>query len=234
MDEWEVTKHPKSAELLFETSPSSRHIRRSENSTQDVVPVEDGDAVTPTLPLTNDLEGALQSLRDWLSTEAIRRVLEVCADSSYRILDGAYLSATFLDQKDKPPIRLQPHERTVIAPICYHDHWTLAIFALDENRICHYDSLRLPSDRIESVTLAFAKRLNSVNEWQFDDMDWPRQTNQSDCGINTLVAALYWFGDMEAPRTVNSQVWRFVFVVLLQPESKQNFTGKSDIAINSL
>lgn len=73
---------------------------------QDVVPVEDGDGVTPTLPPTNDLEGALQSLRDWLLTEAIRRVLEVCVNSSYRILDGVYLSATFLDQKDKPPIRL--------------------------------------------------------------------------------------------------------------------------------
>lgn len=208
--------------MLVQTSPSSRNIRQSEYSIQDVVPVEDGDAVSPTLPPTNNLGGAFQSLRDWLSTEAIRRVLEVCTNSSYRILDGAYLSATFLDQKDKPLIRLKPHERSVIAPIYYHNHWILAISALDEKRICHYDSLRLPSDRMESVTLAFTKRLNSVNEWQFDDRDWPRQTNESDCGINTLVTAWYWMADLEAPRTVNCQVWRFVFVVLLQPESKQN------------
>ncbi|KAL8798523.1 MAG: hypothetical protein Q9182_006596 [Xanthomendoza sp. 2 TL-2023] len=201
-EEREVKKHQQSAELLFEASPSSPNIRQSQSTATGVILVDNRNAATPTVPPTSDLEGAFQSLRGWLSTEAIQKVLEVFADSSYRILDGAYLSAALLDQKDKPPIRLQPHERTVIAPICYHDHWTLAIFALDEKRIRHYDSLRPPSDRIKSVTLAFAKGLNNVDEWVFDDMDCPKQTNQNDCGINTLVAALYWMAGLGLPRII--------------------------------
>ncbi|KAL8728509.1 MAG: hypothetical protein Q9166_005331 [cf. Caloplaca sp. 2 TL-2023] len=115
----EVKKHQKSAELLSEAPPSSPNIRQSKCSTQEAVSVDNGDDFASTGPPTNDLEGALRSLRGWLSTEAIQRVLEVCADSSDRILDGAYLSAALFDQNDEPPIRLQPHERTVIAPICF-------------------------------------------------------------------------------------------------------------------
>ncbi|KAL8835787.1 MAG: hypothetical protein Q9170_003181 [Blastenia crenularia] len=183
----ENKKYQKSAESLLEAPPAYFTIHQSELSPREVLGVDQDNNVISTEPPTNDLEGALESLRGWLSTEAIQRVLEVCADSSYRILDGAYLSAAFLDQKGKPSVRLQPHERTVIAPICYRDHWTLAVISLDKKRVCHYDSLGLPSEEIKTVTLAFAKRLNRVDEWKFDDMVFMRENRHHREGFSSLL-----------------------------------------------
>ncbi|KAL8830392.1 MAG: hypothetical protein Q9170_005749 [Blastenia crenularia] len=220
------------AEPLHEAPSSISRILRSRPMIREVLTDHTGYRLVLGDPLANDLDGAVRSLRGWLITEAVQRVLDVCADLSCRVLDGSYLSSVLSDQREKDAVRLQPHERTVLAPIHHHDHWTLVVFALDEKRICHFDSLRRPTGETKTAALGFAERLDDAGGWAFDEMDCPKQSNSSDCGVHVIVVALYWITALEAPRAINCQVWRFVFTVLLEADSGQASECRSGIAVN--
>ena len=147
LDKREVKKHKKSPDLSSDTSPSSTNIRQSECSTRYASIVDTCDDVTPTALQTSDLKGAIWSTDGWLSIAALRRVLDVCDTSYCRILDSAKLGPAI--SNPNPELISVSAEWTIIAPVLYVYHWTIAISNRD------YDSVRRPSAKVKDKVLAF-------------------------------------------------------------------------------
>ena len=93
-----------------------------------------------TLPST-DLDGALSSLQPqcWLSSTAIELVLSLCSSKSFRVFDPLVYDVGQPEIKNfKPTLS---NVQYALLPLYYREHWTLALFDLENHTIICYDSL---------------------------------------------------------------------------------------------
>ncbi len=130
---------------------------------------EDKGRIEPViLPPSNDVEGALDSLREgcWLSSTAIELVLAlfVSARSHVRVVDPSYISvADPLSVSRKPPLSVDDRKTLIVVPLLDRHHWTVAFLHLETGIIDHFDSLSMEPSRIETALLTFGQRLSHAH-----------------------------------------------------------------------
>ena len=179
----------------------------------------------PAMP-TSDLQGAISSLRPgtWLSSTAIQLTLEHCHAAGVRIFDPSFLSSA--SQKNLNP--LSPGDSTFIFPLQVNgNHWALIVVDTANVIAEFWNSLPNPKYEIEAQNAVYdlgrslrggSDRMSNdpaLTEWILAPQPCPRQDNSNDCGIYTIVFAMYRILNLPIPQSIDSHLWRQVLCVLL-------------------
>ena len=179
----------------------------------------------PVIP-TSDLEGAISSLRPGtsLSSTAIQLTLEYCHTAGVRIFDPSFLSSA--SQKSLKP--LSPGDSTLIFPLQVNgNHWALIVVDTANVTAEFWSSLLNPEYNTEAQNAVYdlgrslrgrSDRMSSdpaLTEWTLAPQSCPRQDNNYDCGIYTIVFAMYRILNLPLPQSIDSHLWRQMLRVLL-------------------
>ena len=169
-----------------------------------------------TLPST-DLDGALSSLQPqcWLSSTAIELVLSLCSSKSFRVFDPLAYDVGQPEIKNFKPT--PSNVQYALLPLYYREHWTLALFDLENHTITCYDSLPgQNSIAHKDALLKFANYLTvETFQWTFQYGSQAKQENFYDCGVFLLVTSLHIFAGSTCPLFYDCSLWRALFHALL-------------------
>ena len=170
---------------------------------------------------TTDLAGALSTLEPgkYLSASAVGLVLSTCCPDNARVIDSAYFN---LSANSATPSNLRPcgdHVAKVFLPIHHGNHWTLAILDRQAHIITHYNSLPTESafrDALDGALPIFMSKIAGDETFATVTYEELRtQKNSYDCGVHTLITALYVFADSAPSRCADTKLWRLIFRALL-------------------
>ena len=179
----------------------------------------------PAMP-TSDLQGTISSLRPgtWLSSTAIQLTLEHCHTAGVRIFDPSFLSSA-LQKKLKP---LSPEDSTLIFPLQVNgNYWALVVADTAHVTTEFWNSLPNPKCEIKARNALHdlgrslrggSDRMSNdpaLTEWTWAPQPCPKQDNSNDCGIYTIVFAMYRILNLPLPQSIDSHLWRQVLYVLL-------------------
>ena len=180
----------------------------------------------PGIP-TSDVQGALSSLRQagtWLSSTAIQLTLEHCHAAGVRIFDPSFLSSA----SEKNLKSLSPGDSTLVFPLQVKgNHWALIVVDTANDTAEFWNSLSNPKHDIEAQNavhnLGRSLRGGSDRmpndaapiEWIVTPQPCPSQDNSNDCGIYTIVFAMYRILNVPIPQSIDSHLWRQVLCILL-------------------
>lgn len=180
-----------------------------------------------TLPST-DLQGALSSLQPqcWLSSTAIELILSLCPSKSFRVFDPL---AYDIGQPKTRSFKPTPNNvQYALLPLYHREHWTLALFDLENHAITYYDSL--PRENVTAYRDALLKFANNFKtetfQWTFqygnqakqENFQYGNQAKQEnfyDCGIFVLITSLHIFAGSICPPLYDCSLWRALFRALL-------------------
>lgn len=181
---------------------------------------------TPQWPLadrlsTNDVDGAMHTLQpsNWLSTTAIQLTLDKCHTDGVRVFNPSFLSVT----TGKYLSRGTGEDRIWIIPLLFkEDHWTLITIDITTESVEFWNSLPTPEYEAEAQE-AVQDLERSLNDgachylhgvpgvnWSLTAKSCPVQINSSDCGVYTIVFALYKLLDITISQLINHYLWRQV------------------------
>lgn len=197
---------------------------------QDILDLPDSLTNTPDqerVPCSN-LAGALESLGPArkLSATAVELALASLLGEAVHVLDPLWFNVDAARIPGKMP-RLSSSIRCILLPL-YHSknqHWTIAIFHLEDVSIHHYDSI---SDRLrrdsEANLLALANALvpEKSGKWTIESKQLAQQTNVYDCGVFVLIAATYAVTGLKPPLTYDCAQWRMVLKALVSDTDMRN------------
>lgn len=177
---------------------------------------------------TSDLKGAKSSLRSgkWLSSTAIQLALEHCYTAGVRVFDPSFLSPA--SRKRLNP--LSPEDTTLLFPVNINgNHWALIVVDTEKVTAEFWNSLPDPKYQIEAQNaindLGRCLHGGSENElaltkWTLTSRPCARQDNSSDCGIYTIVFAMYRILNLPIPQSIDPHLWRQVLCVLLDENAE--------------
>ena len=174
----------------------------------------------------SDLQGALASLGPGqrLSATAIELTLAAaCSSDEVHIFDPLWFDVAKASLPIHVP-KIPSSTKYILLPL-YHNakqHWTIAIFDLRTFTIHHYDSLSSTWNPLHKETLLVLA--NSMvplcsseysSEWTAERGAIARQTNAHDCGIFTIIAAVYTVGGLEHVSDPDCMQWRIALKALV-------------------
>ena len=177
---------------------------------------------------TSNLKGAISSLRSgkWLSTTAIQLALEHCYTAGVRVFDPSFLSPA--SRKRLKP--LSPGDTTLIFPVNINgNHWALIVADTGKVTAEFWNSLPDPKYQIEAQNAindlgrclhGGSENKLALTEWTLTSQPCARQDNSSDCGIYTIVFAMYRILNLPIPQSIDPHLWRQVLCVLLDENTE--------------
>lgn len=201
------------------------------------------EATTRTVPDNSDT-GAASSFEEakWLSTTAICRVLEKIPSGNFKIYDAAFLKV------DNPNAMLRKEsvrswdKGPSVFPVNHcGEHWTLIVLDPKATLIEFYNSLTDPfyEEAAREGANCWIQRLRELSgselyqkEWPFSTRSCPSQNNKNDCGIATIVYAIYRILNRELPPKINFAVWRRVLRNVILHSLPYGPEPSEDAAIN--
>lgn len=124
--------------------------------------------------LTSDFNGCMVSLEDknWVSSTAVERLLRIFSVAQFRIVDHTYVSVhdlKTLENKNLLSIKSEVH--TIVLPILWENHWTVAFFNIDNGTVEIWDSLIANNNiKIKCIIEEFGRFLSRHDRGQ--QMKW--------------------------------------------------------------
>lgn len=184
---------------------------------------------------SNDLSGAISSLDDgqWVSSTAIELTLNKFPFPDIRIFDPSF----FASGSTYSLKQIRGEKLWVMPLLVSGDHWALITIENVARTVTFWDSLEDPAheSKARRILHDFEQfvRTSPAIEYQlaseafaFGDKSWafavqkcPQQENQTDCGIYTLVFAVYKVLGLTLPESLDVGLWRQLFKHLLQADS---------------
>ena len=176
----------------------------------------------------SDLKSATSSLCSgkWLSTTAIQLALEHCCTAGVRVFDPSFLSPA--SRKRLNP--LSPGDTTLLFPVNINgNHWALIVADTGKVTAEFWNSLPDPKYQIEAQNAindlgrclhGGSENELALTEWTLTSRPCARQDNSSDCGIYTIVFAMYRIVNLPIPQSIDPHLWRQVLCVLLDENTE--------------
>ena len=184
---------------------------------------------------SNDLSGAIGTLddRQWVSSTAIELTLNKLRCADVRIFDPSF----FAGDSTYSLVRIGDENLWVMPLLLSGDHWGLITIENVARTVSFWNSLEDKAHESEArrIVDAFKQFVHnsraigslSVSEafafgdgsWAFDVQKCPQQENQTDCGIYTIMFAVYKIVGLTLPESLDIGLWRQLFKYLLQADS---------------
>ena len=189
----------------------------------------------PTAVPSNDLSGAIGTLDDGqrLSSTAIELTLNTLRFADIRIFDPSF----FAGDSTYSLIRIRDEKLWVMPLLLSGDHWGLITIENVARTVSFWDPLedkaheseaRRKVDAFEQFVRT-SRAIGCLSEseafafgdgsWAFNVQKCPQQDNQIDCGIYTIVFAIYKIVGLTLPESLDVGLWRQLFKHLLQTDS---------------
>ncbi|KAL9597183.1 MAG: hypothetical protein Q9219_005305 [cf. Caloplaca sp. 3 TL-2023] len=163
---------------------------------------------------TTDKAGALTTLapREWLSGTAIELVLDAIRPDNCAVVDSEFANLP----KIGAIVTKQAKFKTQMwLPVHRDNHWMLVILKFQDCIAEFYDSGAGHREDLMALFTAAKASLDTSAQWTVKDHPEYQQTNDYDCGILVLLAALCSVGQVPLPSIVDSLQWRTVFRCLI-------------------
>ncbi|KAL8788076.1 MAG: hypothetical protein Q9213_001834 [Squamulea squamosa] len=184
---------------------------------------------------TTDEAGAVESLKDrqLISATAIQIILSRVfpCKNHLRIVDPDYIDMENPSSiTQKPPLRLAQNLAYLLIPLHAKNRWSLCTVDVLNRIISYYDSLpNMPSLSLaRKALLIFIERQaidSNISAWSFKNMPSAHQNNFFDCGVYTLVNALYLvksdFAPLDLTMPIDCDLWRAVFRSLVSGKASK-------------
>ena len=184
---------------------------------------------------SNDLSGAVGTVDDgqWVSSTAIELSLNKLHWADIRIFDPSFFAGA-------PTYGLKwiGDEKLWVMPLLLlGDHWGLITIEIDVCTVSFWDSLEDKAHESEArrivdafehfdrtsrtITYQSASEEFALRDrrWVFDVQKCPQQATRDDCGIYTIVFAIYKSVGLTLPESLDVGLWRQLFKHLLQADS---------------
>ncbi|GJC89327.1 hypothetical protein ColLi_12165 [Colletotrichum liriopes] len=146
-----------------------------------------------------------------LNDSIINTLLHRLSSANTLVVNTLFLeSRNVSDRVFKQMTKIQSTE--ILLPVCRNRHWVLYVFFRQENKVRLFDSLPgiMPVDEIaNTVILPFLHRMGVSGEIKIDldASQCPRQRNDVDCGLFTILFAHHVSGFSESmPTDVTSEM----------------------------
>ncbi|KAK1761698.1 hypothetical protein QBC33DRAFT_318048 [Phialemonium atrogriseum] len=177
---------------------------------------------------------SLLSSTAWLNDSVIDTAIEMIAaqKANLRTVPSTVIvAATTKKTSGDGPVRealrvhLQDSDITIFLPLNLgNTHWVLVYLVVASKSAVLVDSLSSPVHTRQALDMvrAFVSRFlpdttSTWDQWTFAMRLGPQQPNVSDCGVYTIVAALYQAAGIPMPDTLDGALWRRLVLAMMPP-----------------
>ncbi|KAL8691870.1 MAG: hypothetical protein Q9218_002997 [Villophora microphyllina] len=159
--------------------------------------------------------GASSSLGpgQWVSATAIEIVLMAIKPDDYLLVDSAWVSATKISEFI---VKHSGCNTRLWIPVHSNKHWMLMAVHFDDHEVHIYNGLPQCEKDLFEIYTAVTGTLDADQQWTRRDHDEWYQSNDCDCGVYLLVAALCDVARAPLPAEVSSLRWRRILSCFIE------------------